>query len=1191
MQPFPTTAREILALVGDRATYNRGKRYADEGRVQITSPPEGNLAVSGRQQWECSVLGSKEYRVVIEKHQGALELLWCSCPAFGRMGVCKHITAALLHLIECGFVQREIEPGSKRPGDDRSGAFVQESPNFGNGSRRAVDQRPEHDDSLASGASTGQTVRDSKAREKESQKARVAVAHLIRRLGDLLESEHQPGGTSAGPLPSPEPRATSRLTIDYVVVYEGHVSLELKAGVDRTFVVKNIRDFIRDVQIGAPHPLTPRFSYQPELHHVAPEDLSILRVLGQVMAEESFYRSVNGYYSYDRKYGDRRLALPPAAADALLDELRGRQIFLTHGTAAPAPIYVAEDPLPKAGLEFRLLPGDKTTEGGVRLDLAPLARAEYLATYRWLVVDGTLYRLSEQEDNLVSSFMLALRSETRPGGFLRPYERPQTHLSIPRDLVGTALSLTVPALETIGKIQVQPSLSKQIAKFPLRTEVLIDEGPDALSLDVSFHYEDAVFRPVAGSAPESPSKDADRAVSPSMDKFYIRDMDREMQVISILNGGPVTVKPGPGGQAKLSVPKDDETLYRFFHETVPALTALDHVSLYLSDGASAYVTDVQPQPEIRFDLDPAGGWLTVRFDVHGVDPAEVEQIRQALLRGMRYVRLESGAFLSLEDESFRRARSVLQTVLGDARSSSRKGRDARGFRVPLYKTALLVDADDTRGVARYSAAVRTLVESLSDPEALEIAPPTGLRTALRPYQLTGFRWMKTLAHYSLGGILADEMGLGKTVQTIAFLLSERETAPTDRPSLLVVPASLIYNWEAEFRRFAPSLRVIVADGPPESRNQKLQNLQAGDIAVISYPLLRQDIAQYAEIPFEHLILDEAQTVKNHTTQIFRAVQQIQAPKRFALTGTPIENALDDLWSIIHTLMPGLFPPLQRFKDLSPEQARRRVRPFILRRTKQDVLRDLPERTEMIHWVELDDKQKAAYLAFLNDAQLRAQQLMQKGGLTENRIAILALITRLRQVCADPALVVPDYEGSSAKLEALLELLREYQAAGRRALVFSQFTQMLERIRRRLAEEGIEAFYLDGRTPPKDRLAMADAFNAGERGVFLISLRAGGTGLNLTGADTVILYDLWWNPAVDAQAIGRAHRIGQKNPVLVLRVIAKGTIEERMYALQMKKQALFDRVIESEKDPSAFRLTEEDVRALLSLTEADAEAVR
>ncbi|PTQ57811.1 MAG: Superfamily II DNA/RNA helicase [Candidatus Carbobacillus altaicus] len=1189
MQPFPTTSREILALIGDRATFNRGKRYANQGRVQLTSPPEGDHTTNGRLRWECSVLGSKEYRVILEDHQGNLERLSCSCPAFGRMGVCKHIAAALLYLLEHGFLEPDVDPTGQRRIGHRSSAVLENTPAPEDEAGMAVGPKPRDDHTTS--ASKPRATRANQTREEEFQKNRTAVTGLIQRLEDLLELEHQPSGTSTGPVPAPGRQVTSHLSIEYILVHEGHVNLELKAGVDRTFVVKNIRDFIRDVQIGTSHPLTPRFSYQPELHDIGSEDLAAMRVLSQVMAEESFYRSVNGYYSYERKLGDRRIALPPAAANALLDELRGRQIFMTLDNAAPARIFVAKDPLPSAGLEFRLLPGDKTTEEGIRLDLAPLARAEYLAAYRWLVVDGTLYRLSEQEDNLVSSFMQALRSETRPGGFFRSYERPQPYLSIPRDLVGTALSLTVPALETIGKIRVQPSLSKRIAKFPLRTEVLVDEGPDALSLDVSFHYENAVFRPVTGSTPKPSNEEADRSVSPSMDKIYIRDMDREMQVISILNESPVTVKPGPGGQAKLSVPKEDETLYRFFHETVPALTALDHVSLYLSDGASAYVTDVQPQPEIRFDLDPSGGWLTVRFDVHGVDPAEVEQIRQALLRGMRYVHLESGAFLSLEDESFRRARSVLQTVLGEARSSSRKGRDTQEFRVPLYKTALLVDADDTRGVARYSAAVRTLVESISDPEALEIAPPAGLRTALRPYQLTGFRWMKTLAQYSLGGILADEMGLGKTVQTIAFLLSERETAPTDRPSLLVVPASLMYNWEAEFRRFAPSLRVTVVDGPPESRNQKLQNMHDWDIVVTSYPLLRQDIAQYADIPFEHLILDEAQTVKNHTTQIFRAVQQIQAPKRFALTGTPIENALDDLWSIIHTLMPGLFPPLQRFKDLTPEQARRRVRPFILRRTKEDVLRDLPERTEMIYWVELDDKQKAAYLAFLNDTQLQAQQLMQDGGLTENRIAILALITRLRQVCADPALVVPEYAGNSAKLEALLELLRDYRAAGRRALVFSQFTQMLKRIRACLFEEGIEAFYLDGRTPPKDRLAMADAFNAGERGVFLISLRAGGTGLNLTGADTVILYDLWWNPAVDAQAIGRAHRIGQKNPVLVLRLIAKGTIEEQMYALQMKKQALFDRVIESEQDPSAFRLTEEDVRALLSLTEADAEAVR
>lgn len=988
------------------------------------------------------------------------------------------------------------------------------------------------------------------------------VSTLIRDLSEVFD----PGDSTASPAPNPgAPGDRARLVVEYLLAYDGYrfVGIELKAGVDRTYVVKDLRAFLDAVHRGQVYALTPRFAYDPEVHAVSAEDLEVLAVLRAIAEEEAFYRGgmVPGVSSVNRD--GRRLILSPTAAERVLAHLRGRPLYLKTENHLVRPLALAEEDVRAAQLTFHLV-ADEGGEGGIRLNLAPLARALHLPRYRWLVVDGVLYRLSERENRIVSAFREALEDKPWRGGSWLPGGQVREDLAVPREAVERVLTYAVPALEAIGTVRIQGELAERIVKAPLVAVVEVNDAGEALAVDVRLTYAEASFSLWDRTEPQHAGGE----------KLYIRDVAKERAILAVLERGPLVVGVGEENAARMFVPKDDDALYRFFSETLPELTALDGVQVYLSDAVASYVPEQPPEPELWFDLDALGDWLTVRFDVRGVDRKDVERIRRALFEGARYVRLESGAFLSLEDEPFRRARTVLTALAEKAGPQSE-------VKVPLHKAALLVGNEATRGVVHYSAAVQGLVEALSNPDAFVAPLPAGLRATLRPYQRTGFRWMKLLATYRLGGILADEMGLGKTVQTIAFLLSEKEE---DRslPSLVVAPSSLVYNWEAELVRFAPTLRVLVIDGSPEVRAAKLREADGADVVITSYPLLRQDIAEFARRTYAHLILDEAQAIKNPTTQTFRAVQKIRAPKRFALTGTPIENAVDELWAILQAVMPGLFPSLKAFKQLPPEEIRRRIRPFVLRRTKKDVLKDLPERTEMIRWVELDDQQKAAYLAFLQEAKREAERLMEEGGWAQNRMQILALITRLRQVCADPALVVPEYGGPSAKLEALVELLRELLAGGRRVLIFSQFARMLRRIEQRLNEEGIAAFSLDGQTPPKERMAMVEAFNAGERQVFLISLRAGGTGLNLTGADTVILYDLWWNPAVDAQAIGRAHRIGQKRPVLVFRMIAKGTIEERIYALQAEKQALFERVIESERDPLAFRLTEDDIRALLSL---------
>ncbi len=399
--------------------------------------------------------------------------------------------------------------------------------------------------------------------------------------------------------------------------------------------------------------------------------------------------------------------------------------------------------------------------------------------------------------------------------------------------------------------------------------------------------------------------------------------------------------------------------------------------------------------------------------------------------------------------------------------------------------------------------------------------------------------------------------------------------------LVVAPASLVYNWKNEFQKFSPGLKVRIIDGNPEERKEIIHSSKEEDVWVTSYPMLRQDIDLYKEILFSVFIMDEAQAVKNPTTKIYKAVQEIRASQRFALSGTPIENSIDELWAIFQVILPGFFPNKSAFKAMEPEKIAKMVRPFILRRVKKDVLKELPDKIETVQVSELTKQQKGLYLGYLEKIRNETKATIQAGGFNKDRIKILAGLTRLRQICNHPGLFVENYTGESGKLEQLMELVETSLENGNRLLIFSQFSSMLQIIGQRLDEKECDYFYLDGQTPGKERVAMADQFNRGEKELFLISLKAGGTGLNLTGADTVILFDLWWNPAVEEQATGRAHRMGQKKVVQVMRLITSGTIEEKIYEMQQRKKELLEKVIQA-GEQMFTSLTEEELRELLEI---------
>jgi SNF2 family DNA or RNA helicase len=486
--------------------------------------------------------------------------------------------------------------------------------------------------------------------------------------------------------------------------------------------------------------------------------------------------------------------------------------------------------------------------------------------------------------------------------------------------------------------------------------------------------------------------------------------------------------------------------------------------------------------------------------------------------------------------------------------------------------------------------LRRLGEKLAHFTGIQkIDAPKGLRTELRPYQQDGLSWLQFLREYELGGILADDMGLGKTVQALAHLLVEKNSGRMDRPSLVIAPTSLMVNWYQEAERFTPALKILTLHG--SERKPHFNRINEYDVVLTTYPLLIRDQETLLSLNYHVLIIDEAQFIKNPRTKINQIVQKIQARHRLCLTGTPMENHLGELWALFNFLLPGLLGDNRQFHRLfrvpiekhhDKERSAnlwQRIQPFFLRRTKQQVLQELPPKIEMHRSVELEGAQRDLYESIRIALHQKVASIVKMKGLANSQIIILDALLKLRQTCCDPRLLKMEsaqkIAAGSAKLQMLMEMLPNLIAEGRRILLFSQFTQMLELIEAELHKAKISYVKLTGKT--KDRATPIAQFQAGEVSLFLISLKAGGTGLNLTAADAVIHYDPWWNPAVEKQATDRTHRIGQDKTVFVYKLITSGTVEEKILQLQQHKHALLENLLSHQGDiQTGFKLEDLEV---------------
>ncbi|MDR6121307.1 SNF2 family DNA or RNA helicase/uncharacterized Zn finger protein [Bacillus sp. SLBN-46] len=1094
------TASDVKKMFSS-SNYRKGHNYYNQGRViELTFD-------SNKEAWSGVVSGAERYRVMVQENESGFEFE-CSCPAFHRYDEeCKHVVAVMIQ--------------------------IQETESMGGQVFSAKDWMQARQQEL-------KRQQEELVRQQQDRQA-AYVKKITNQFIDTFasyqhESMFQEGTTEKQPL-MVEWICIIHRTYKHIVL-----TLEMKVGQKRTYVVKNLVDFLQAIIQKKQYPFTKTFSYDPNEYTFMEKDQEIIDLLHEALNYEEIYRNLQSPFApYGRVSDNRGITISPIIADQLLEILAESQIEFRNKGVTYHQLTLHKDELP---YRFQL---DQGNNEAFNLDVTAFELVEYLDLYGYVVRQNDIYKLTPMQQSFVKELKrLVQQAKT-------------TVLPISHDQIEPLLTYVVPMMDEIGTLKIADSISTKIMKFPLQAKMYVDYIDDFLQVTLEYHYGETTINPFVEITRKSESN-----------PILLRDAEKEQWIKHVIESSALQ----SNGQTLFV--KEEEEIFEFLYKTLPRLE--DQVDIFLTKPVKALLLAEQYTPVPRIDVDSSGNWLEVRFDMEGIEQEDIQHILRHVVEKKRYYRLPNGVFVSLESEGF----EMVQHMLHDLHIQSSE-LEEESIRLPLYRGLQLEElvSGERGNKAKYGKAFRQLLTRLKNPDELDFEVPDSLHAELRDYQNYGFQWLSTLKYYGLGGILADDMGLGKTLQSIALLLADKKKYEERKPSLILAPASLVYNWKNELVKFAPSLRVEVLIGSPQERLDMLQCATPPDIWITSYPTLRQDIEYYQQHEFRTLILDEAQAVKNYATKTAKAVRDIKADTRFALSGTPIENSIDELWSIFQTIMPDFFPNQNAFRQLSPEKVGKMIQPFLLRRVKKEVLKELPDKIETVHVSDLTKQQKELYLAYLDKIRTETTDSLDGEGFQKSRIKILAGLTRLRQLCCHPSLFLDNYKGDSGKLQQLMELVVNALENGRRLLIFSQFSSMLRLISKSLEKADLGFFYLDGKTASEKRVQLVDRFNNGESDIFLISLKAGNTGLNLTGADTVILYDLWWNPAVEEQAAGRAHRMGQKKVVQVIRLITQGTIEEKMYELQQRKKELIETVI-AQDDQSLSRITEQDIREILNI---------
>ena len=889
--------------------------------------------------------------------------------------------------------------------------------------------------------------------------------------------------------------------------------LKFKIGINKKYILKNITEFIQATEDMNIIHYGKDFTYDPNIHQI-PDDFKLFYAL-----LKDIYYLYKESYQQNQYFNQKYFNIPKGYEKKVFETLEHNTIKFENGFDLEKNVIITKEKLP---ILVQVLNNNEQISMNLNQlkDIRPLNNQNNIVLYQ-----NKIHLLDEELSYFLTPLITAIQNDIYTLDF---NELEQNNL----------ITKYIPQMENY--LSLSSKVKDKYVKAPLKASIYLDKEKNRLIAKPLFNYDEFSFNPFSN-----------QEILIKNDKYIARDEQTEDKIIRLIEAGEFIVQPN-----YLYI--DDEVLiYDFVINILPLLQEV--ADIYYSNEFKSLIKNRTLSSSIR--LSDKLDFLEVTFEYEDIDSTELLDIFKSYKRKKKYHRLKDGSFLLLNDQKTKETLDIIEYLDLDKKISDGNVK-LNISHAPYLKKQF--------NKANTNQAFDEFIDKLSNPINQKFKVPNSLKSILRDYQVTGFKWLKTLAHYNLGGVLADEMGLGKTLQTIAFILDQKNTV--NEPNLIVAPTSLVYNWESEIVHFAKELKYLIISGNAKERKEKISKINEYDIVVTSYPLIRKDEEAYSKFTFSHMFIDEAQYIKNPSSLNAKIIKSINAKCKFALTGTPMENSLTELWSIFDYILPGFLSNHNRFrnhfevpivkdKDQNKlETLTKLINPFILRRLKKDVLTDLPDKIERKVQVELSSSQQKLYLSYLQQTKSELAKEIKENGMQNSQLQVLTALLRLRQICCHPSMFLDNYHGKSAKLEMLLKIINESIEVGHKLLIFSQFTTMLQLLIERLNKNKVKHLYLDGSISMEKRAMLVKEFNQGNYDCFLISLKAGGTGLNLTAADIVIHVDPWWNPAVENQATDRAHRFGQTKTVQVMKLIAKGTIEDKIYKLQNTKKELIENVI-------------------------------
>lgn len=914
-----------------------------------------------------------------------------------------------------------------------------------------------------------------------------------------------------------------------------YYELDLKIGTKRYYVVKNIVDLINARKNNKILSYGKEFKYDPTIHYFSDDDERVLNFIEEyVSLNEPFEKEYSVQRITNNVFGSNKtLFIPQSALRRFLNNIKNESISLTEDEIIEEVNILRED-LP---IKFNI------KEENNEIKLSSTTKLPKPMTYK-----GDVYLYNDK-------LYLPTFKQIKYYKSINDILSKESSISFKNKNKQKVINKVIPLLELISDdIYIDEDLNRNIVKEELKLEVYFDRERNKTWAEVKASYGDISFNMLKG---------------PKDNEYVIRNINKEEIIEETLNALAFY-----RNNDKFIFNGSDEKLFELLSEDLTDLK--EKATIFYSDrfkerriyGATSINATIS---------EGSGSYLDFTFNIENVNEDEYKKIIQAFKENRKFFKLKDESFIDFRDEEVRKLFNLVDSLSDDDNVKSNE------IKVHKSKSIFLNEClkDNNLLFIEGKDIVKHIANKIENLAEIDYKVPKELKATLRDYQLTGFKWFKTLSHYEFGGILADEMGLGKTIQTIAFLLSEK-----NKKSIIVTPTSLIYNWRSEFEKFAPTMRIKVVHGNKEDREFTKDEIKNVDVLITTYGTLRNDYNLYDDITFDFCIIDEGQNIKNPLSQSSEVVKGLKAKVKFALTGTPIENNLMELWSLFDYILPGYLYSKRKFQDKfikvekGLEELKKLIRPFILRRLKNDVMSELPDKIEKRFLIEMTEEQKKVYKAYVDDVKIK----MKEKDFTTDKITIFSYLTKLRQLTLDPSILIEGYTGGSGKIDVTVELIQDFIKEKHKILLFSQFTSVLDSIKKVLESEGIEYFYLDGSTKASERVQLVNEFNESDKvKIFLISLKAGGTGLNLTSADIVIHFDPWWNPAIEDQATDRAHRFGQKNVVEVIKLIAKGSIEEKIIKLQESKKEIINEIMSGNYTNGGFlsSLSADEIKELFN----------